>query len=227
MTESTSTCWTLIRGAAGGDRADRDLFARQYEPVIRAYLGARWRDDARRREVDDAVQDVFLDCFRADGPLARVDPDRPGGFRGYLYGVVRHVAQRHERARAKRGVQPDSRFDLNDVAGDDESLAVVFDRAWAHALMRHAADLMAERAQELDDERAPRRVELLRLRFREDRPIREIAAEWDVEPEHLHREYARARREFQAALVDVVKSHQPDRPAEAAKECARLIRLLG
>ena len=38
MAGHDTTCWTVIRGAAAGDRDDRDLFARRYEPVVRAYL---------------------------------------------------------------------------------------------------------------------------------------------------------------------------------------------
>lgn len=43
MPSSDSTRWTLIRDAAEGVPAARDEFARRYESVIRAYLGARWR----------------------------------------------------------------------------------------------------------------------------------------------------------------------------------------
>ena len=38
-----STRWTVVRDAARGCAASRAEFARRYEPVIRAYLGARWR----------------------------------------------------------------------------------------------------------------------------------------------------------------------------------------
>ncbi len=44
MTQAASTCWTVIQGAAAGRGDDRDQFARRYAPVVRAYLGARWRD---------------------------------------------------------------------------------------------------------------------------------------------------------------------------------------
>ncbi|MBK8268830.1 MAG: hypothetical protein IPK83_11220 [Planctomycetes bacterium] len=37
-----------------------------------------------RGDLDDAVQDVFLECFRPDGALDRLDVHRPGGFRAFL-----------------------------------------------------------------------------------------------------------------------------------------------
>ena len=54
------TCWTLIESAADGDRAARDAFVERYLPVVRAYLGARWRDRVAGSELEDAVQEVFV-----------------------------------------------------------------------------------------------------------------------------------------------------------------------
>ena len=92
--------------------------------------------------------------------------------------------------------------------------------------MREAAARQAERADALGPE-ARRRVELLRLRFQEGLPIREVARLWGDDPAALHREYARARQEFKAALLDVMASYHPDSPAQAERECADLLRLLG
>ena len=63
--------WTIIRGAAEGRAPDRAEFARRYASVIRSDLGARWRKGPLLDEIDDAAQEVFLECFRPDGPLAR------------------------------------------------------------------------------------------------------------------------------------------------------------
>jgi hypothetical protein len=43
----------------------------------------------------------------------------------------------------------------------------------------------------------------------------------------LHRDYARARAEFAAALREVVAFHEPDSDAAVERECADLIGLLG
>ena len=74
---------------------------------------------------------------------------------------------------------------------------------------------------------AVRRVELLRLRFQEGLPIREVAARWGVDAATLHREYARARRELRAALLEVVAFHHPGAPAEVERACAELLAHLG
>ena len=96
-----STCWTTVRGAASGCREDREAFARSYIPVVSAYFRARWGGTPLLTEIDDAVQEVFYDCFRSDGALARVDSTRPGGFRAFLFGVVRNIALRREDARRR------------------------------------------------------------------------------------------------------------------------------
>ena len=73
---------------------------------------------------------------------------------------------------------------------------------------------------------AIRRVEILRLRFEEGLPIREIARKWNAEAAALHREYAKAREEFHAALKEVVAFHLPERPEAVDGECAGLLTLL-
>ncbi len=72
----------LIRGAAEGREGDRESFARCYETVIRASLGARWRGSTLYHELDDAVQEIFLECLHRRGRvLARghVQPLRGDG----------------------------------------------------------------------------------------------------------------------------------------------------
>ena len=224
MSGPQSTCWTLIRAAAGGSPQQREEFARRYAPVLRAYLAARWRGSQLLQDVDDAVQDVFVECLRPGGALARLDPSRPGGFRAFLYGVARNVALRREsrRPRPPSGDGPA----LDAIPDDHTSLSRVFDRAWAKAILREAARLQDERARALG-ERARRRVELLRLRFHQNLPIRDIARRWGVEAAALHHEYARAREEFRAALLDVVAFHHAGAPDAAEEECRKLLTLLG
>jgi RNA polymerase sigma-70 factor (ECF subfamily) len=69
--------------------------------VIRAYLRARWRTPPLKEEVEDAVQDVFVECFKDRGVLANVNPEAAGGFRAFLFAVVRNRARatedRHQR----------------------------------------------------------------------------------------------------------------------------------
>jgi RNA polymerase sigma-70 factor (ECF subfamily) len=223
MSEPQSTCWTLLRAAAGGAAREREDFARRYAPVLRAYLAARWRGSPLLHELDDAVQDVFVECLRPGGALDRLDPAREGGFRAFLFGVARNVARRRESRRPRE--QPASSTPLDAVPDDHSSLSHVFDRAWARSVLREAARLQEGRAR-ADGEAALRRVELLRLRFHEGLPIREIARRWGADAAALHREYARAREEFRAALLDVVAFHHGGDRASAVGECRELLALL-
>jgi RNA polymerase sigma-70 factor (ECF subfamily) len=226
MGAQDSTCWTLIRDAAEGDEAARAEFAARYAPAVRAYLAARWRGSRLIRELDDTVQDVFVECLRAGGVLGRARADQPGGFRAFLYGAVRNVARRAEALRAKQFArEPMNAIDLEGIPGREEALSRVYDRAWAKAVVREAAvrqSVIASRC----GEAAVRRVELLRLRFHEGMPIREIARLWGLGAASLHHEYARARREFQSALRDVVAFYHPGTPEDIERECTQLLSLL-
>jgi RNA polymerase sigma-70 factor (ECF subfamily) len=227
MGRDDSTCWTILRATAARDDEARTKFAAQYVPLVRAYLGTRWRDAPLIEELDDAVQEVFVECFRMGGVVERADPGRPGGFRAFLYGLVRNVALRFEADRARRrDRQAPGDVSAQDVAIDDESLARVFDRVWARSVMREAAARQAEWA-EGEGEEALRRVDLLRLRFQEGLPIRVIARRWAVDPAELHHEYARARKEFRAALMEVMAFYHPGSPAETERACTELLELLG
>jgi RNA polymerase sigma-70 factor (ECF subfamily) len=227
MAAPESTCWTVIQAAAAGSAPSRDEFARRYGPVVRAFLAARWRSSPCAQDVDDAVQEVFVECFKHNGVLDRAERDRPGGFRAFLYGVVRNVALRLETQRARRREwQPPDDRELHRIADAEASLSRVFDRAWAKALLREAARLQCERAQGAGAA-ACRRVELLRLRFHDGLPIRAIAAQWQMDAPLLHREYARARQEFKEALRRVVAFHHPGSPEAIEQECANLVAVLG
>lgn len=173
------TCWTLIRSAAEGEASAREDFARRYRSVVLAYLVGRWRGGPHADDVEDATQEVFLRCYQPGGPLARAESEREGGFQAYLFGVTRNVARSFEARRAQRRSRDTTTPPvLDEFPGNDERFTVIFDRAFAHQLMREARELLARRAAEDPDAR--RRVELLRLRFEEGLPIRDIAARWEV-----------------------------------------------
>jgi DNA-directed RNA polymerase specialized sigma24 family protein len=214
-----STCWTMIRAAAAGNAADREELARRYLGVVRAYLTARWRGTALREEVEDATQAVFLECFRAGGVLDAVDADRVCGFRAFLYGVIRNVAVRVESRPVRTfGVMPE-------IEADEAAGSRLFDRTWARAIMAEAA--ASQRAEALGrGAEAVHRVELLRLRFEENRPIREIARLWNTDPAKLHHAYALARQEFKEALLEVIAFHQPGSKLELEQEAASLLQAL-
>jgi RNA polymerase sigma-70 factor (ECF subfamily) len=224
MSTQESTCWTVIAAVAAGCAAQRAAFAQHNQPVIRAYLAARWRNTPCLQALDDAVQEVFVACFQRDGLRARAQSDRPGGFRAFLYGVVRNVARRLE-ARRGRDRQAAGDVDVDQFPADQESLARLFERAWARSLMREAAQRQQDHARRAGAA-ALRRVELLRLRFHDGLPIRAIATRGQIDAVTLHHEYAQARQEFKAARVEVVAFHHPGAPADVERHCANLLSLL-
>ncbi|MCZ6834705.1 MAG: sigma-70 family RNA polymerase sigma factor [Planctomycetota bacterium] len=228
MPDSPSTCWTMIRDASGGDATARERFASMYAPVIRAYLGARWGGGPLREVIEDAQQDVFIELFRDGGALGKLDEQSESGFRGFLFGVTRNVARRHEQKKQRsRSDQPATAF-FDHLPDDEPRLSQIFDQAWAKSLLHEAGRVQHEKAAELGSE-AIRRHDLLQLRFRDGLPIRDIAARWDEPAEHVHREYAKARREFQEALLEVIRFHHEnaseERLAQIAKDLIGLLAL--
>ncbi|MBL8752116.1 MAG: sigma-70 family RNA polymerase sigma factor [Planctomycetes bacterium] len=219
--ETGETCWSLVGRAANGDADARSRFSHAYLPLVRSFLATRWRCTPLAAEVDDAVQDVFVECFRPAGPLGRADR-AAGDFRGFLFGVVRNVALRVEGRRQTRAASADSAL-FEDLADPAEGVSRVFDREWARTLMREAGERMQRRA---TDDAARLRVELLRLRFGGDLPIRDIAARWQMDPDSVHRAYARAREEFRLCLREVVAFHLVRSEAELDDECRRLFAML-
>jgi RNA polymerase sigma factor (sigma-70 family) len=220
-----ATHWTQIAAAGRGDGRARDAVVERYLPLVRAYFGRRWQLPALRGQLDDAVQEAFFELFREGGALERADPGRPGGFRAYLAGVLRHVALRVEERWAKARARVGSAEPLDGVVSDETTLSAVLDREWARALVREAGERMAAAAPHAG-EGAVRRVELLRLRFRDGLPIREVAARWGADAAHLHHEYARARAEFLAALRAVVAERQGGTEADVEAACRALADLL-
>jgi RNA polymerase sigma factor (sigma-70 family) len=219
MSTQESTSWTVIRAAAEGSPADREELARRYLTVVRAYLAARWRGSDLRFDLDDAVQEVFVECFRQGGALEAAGTGRVPSFRAFLYGVIRNVARRFE-SQPLRTVGLRSELQANEA-----SLSRLFERTWAQAIMTEAAQLYRLRADQRGLE-AVQRVELLRLRFEEGLAIRMIAERWGVPAAGLHHAYARARQEFKMTLLEVVAFHHPGSLAEVEEEVASLLKAL-
>jgi DNA-directed RNA polymerase specialized sigma24 family protein len=220
MPHTDSTCWTVIRAAAAGSEPDREELARRYIGVVRAYLVARWRGTGCAADVEDAVQEVLIECFRQGGVVDAAATGRVNSFRGFLFGVVRNVAKRFESRPACL------QLPLSEIESDEQCQSQLFERTWARNIMQEAAQRQKQWATGQGAE-ALQRVELLRLRFEQNQPIRVVAAQWGVPASHLHHAYALARREFKAALLEVVAFHYPGTPAEVEQEASSLLRALG
>ena len=226
MVPAQETCWTLIQAAAAGSATARADFTRRYLPVARAYFGARWARSPLIAELDDAVQETFLDCFREGGVLGRAESGRQGGFRAFFFGVLRHTALHAETRKAREMERRDGgSFHPERLESDDETLSRVLDRAWAKAVVREAVELQASRAKTAGPE-AAKRADLLRLRFQEGLPVREIAKLWNDDAAKVHHEYATARKEFLSALREVVGLHEGSSAERVEAECERVLDLL-
>ncbi|MCU0722578.1 MAG: hypothetical protein MUC63_02990, partial [Planctomycetes bacterium] len=137
MSPGETTRWTLIRRAAAGLAPEQEEFALLYGPVVRSYLGARWRNTRLASEVEDAAQDVLLACLKHDGALSRADPAWPGGFHAFFRGVLAKTALQAERRHARhRDIPPAVAPSLDDLPADDPGLSTIFGRALAEALLR-------------------------------------------------------------------------------------------
>lgn len=214
------TCWTLIHAAADGSQAALSQFAERYQAVVRKSLIARWHQSRRIDWIDDAVQEVFVECIRPGGALSKANSQFKGGFRAYLFGVTRNVMLRYE-SRPMAG-----QLDHEDFVADEATVGKAFDREYARAIMKEASQLQ-RRIAESQGDAAVRRVDLLHARFSDGLPIREIAKRWCVDPGWLHHEYSKARHEFQSALLEIVATSQPSAtPAENLEICKELLGML-
>ncbi len=219
------TCWTIVERARAGDSAAQSRFARDYLGVVRCFLAQRWRGSPAMAHLDDAVQEVFVDLFRRGGALERFAPEKAPRFRSFLFGVARKVALRQEERAMKRASRMRREpISLDGLPRDEPTMSRAFDRNWALAIVKRARRRMKRDAH---SEQERLELEILRLRFAEGKPIREIARLWDMEAAQLHKLYARARASFQKALRHEVQGDLPASRAEIDRECRTLLEFLG
>jgi len=215
-----STCWTVVLGAAAGDREDREAFSRRYAPVIQAYLAARWRKPIDHDEVVDGAQEVLLQLFRESGALARVDPARAGGFRPYLYGIARNVALTLERkAASRKSVSASGELDPDTIEAHEATLSHIFDQAWMGMVVDEARSLLEARA--ADGGAAGRRLVCLRLRYEEEIQPQEIAERLGLKVQAVYDLLKQARQEFRSALFEILASYNPAASEKELEETCR------
>jgi len=135
--------------------------------------------------------------------------------------VVRNIARRFEtRWARKRKKDAGGATVLEKQEANEQHLSSAFDRAWMMAFLDQTMVLLKDRARDQGEDTL-RRVELLRLRFNEDLPIRAIAQQWNRPADAIHYEYRKARKEFVTALRDVIAFHHPGDPLALEREIAR------
>lgn len=200
-----TTCWTLINGAAAGDRTLADEFVRTYTPVLTDYLSTRWKISPSDQRVSEALQCIFLDCLRPSGALQRVDPSREGGFRAFLYGVARNTARNLDATRAREFARSATPSELEELHSDDLSAEKAFDQAWARMMVGEALKAMLHHRGDAGE--IQERV--LRLRYFEGFKARQIAEHLGLQPDQVYQMLHRARRNFQSALLSAIAFRDP------------------
>ena len=217
-----STRFMTLR-AAGGDPSAHAAFAKRFLPEARRLLAARWTGGPFEQEVDDAVQEVFVEVLRPRGALRRVDRDHEGSIRSYFATVVRHVALRIEKGRVSRyreqrvgefgsGLYPDLR----------EEPVRSLERAWAEHLLAEAWRELARGAGDRGGSR-PDRVQLLRWRYESGRSMRELASVSGAATDTIYAELRQARRNFSASLRAVVARLEPESGDRLEERCKELL----
>lgn len=218
MGETTS--WTLIGGAASGDATSRGTFARLYGDVVRIELAARMRRAADDADVEDAVQEVMLECLKAGGALERASAKKCTRFRAYLGGITRNVALRYQE---RQMLQPDTLDRADTVSDPGPAIAARLDAAWSHAVLGEVMALLVHES--ATSATARMRLAVLRMRHEEGSSPAEIAAALNITPVRVHYLTAEAKRDFRNALLSVVSQQNPGLTrAEVEAECVALLR---
>ncbi len=147
------TSISLLKDLSNGAGAVRwTEFFRRYEPMMRAFLAARFPSV----DADDAIQETLISLTKAL-PEYRYTPDGNGHFRNYLVGIVRHKAldairRRTARDNAKAAIAEEERMRAAEAAqesGEDDD--------WRRSAMEAALDQMFA-----DDSISPRTREVFR-----------------------------------------------------------------
>ncbi|MFM1871718.1 MAG: hypothetical protein RL398_1140 [Planctomycetota bacterium] len=212
--------WMLVRAAAGGSAGALELLCERCRPLVERWLWFRWRHSPFVGLIEDATQEVFVECLRPDGALSHADPARSEhGFDAYLRGVVAHVAARVERryardfAHRRRLAVAAARADLPQHAVEAQ-----MDRRWVRAVLARA--LARLETPQFATKMAHSAREFLALHLEQGLPVREIARRWHLHAAQVHELRRRAMRRLKNAVLHVLgKSHC--RAAADEREAAR------
>jgi RNA polymerase sigma factor (sigma-70 family) len=218
MAEWGTTSWEIIQGAARGDTSAQAEFAAIYGVPLRAYFRSlQGRYLSRGIDVDDLVQDVFVECMKREGALTRADAGR-GPFQYFLRGVAHNVAMRAVAGPVHHLSADTEAMDM--LVAEDLTASRVFDREYAQAILLRARALMAQSSDE-------RLGEILRLRSEEGLSLGEVAARLNMTAQMVRNLNEKARAAFERTLLQVLESDDPSATrGEVVARAKDLIRLL-
>ena len=133
------TSWALVGLAGTSHCAARAEFASRYDKFVRRVLAKRWLGSPYRIYFDDAIQEVFVECFKSGGVIAKANPEQGASFRTLLFRVTTHVAARFERNHFR---------DSQTVSVDDANLESLHDdeSAFAQITREEVAVVVVQRS---------------------------------------------------------------------------------
>jgi RNA polymerase sigma-70 factor (ECF subfamily) len=225
-----TTRWSLVARAA-------DLSAPDARSALETLASSAWYPlyvFLRRRghppeEAEDLVQGLFARLVEKD-VLAQADPAR-GRFRTYLLTALKYHAS-HERERAGAQKRGGDRLHVPIDAADgerrygqepvtEETPEVLFERAWAHALLDRALGRLTRDQLGGTPDRARRFEALQPILLRDGPPQAEVAEALGMTPTAVKVALHRLRRKLGALLREDVASTLDD-PGDVDDELARL-----
>ncbi len=196
------TSWNLVSLAGTDVDLARREFALRYEKFVRRVLAKRWLGTIFCNDFDDAIQEVFIECFKPGGVIERADSRRGNSFRTLLFQVASHVAARFERSHRRWQSQGMDEDLLNEMATTHASGYDVVTQEEVSDLVREALRRMIHH----HDPDVRSRGQLLDRHICQNEKIIAMAGGDSGVAERLHREHRKAKKEWKSFLVEVVQS---------------------
>lgn len=225
-----TTRWSLVARAG-------DLSAPEAHDALETLAASSWYPlyaFLRRRghapeEAEDLVQGLFARLVEK-GVLAQADPER-GRFRTFLLAALKyHASHERERAGAKKRGGDRVHVPIDTTIGErrfarepstEETPEVLFERAWAHALLERARSRLAHEQTGGSADRARRYEALEPLLLKEGPPQAEVAETLGMTPTAVKVALHRLRKKLGALLREEVAATLDD-PADVDDELACL-----
>ena len=170
----------LVLLARGGDRSAFDALTVKYAGLVRALTAARL---GRGPDAEDAAQDTFLRAFRQ---LPRLDD--PERFAGWLSTIAVNSALEKIRRGGRKRTSSLSAIE-SEPAAEIVPAGLSIEKAEDAARLAKVLSTLDEKTQAV-----------LALRFREERTVKDIAAQFGDEPPAVAMRISRALRRLRALM---------------------------
>jgi RNA polymerase sigma-70 factor (ECF subfamily) len=191
MQYSELTRPSLIERVRHHDSQAWQLMVSLYGPLV-AYWCRRNGLDAH--STADCLQEVFVALSQS--MTAYVPTNRPGSFRGWLWGItqnkLRDHRRKHERQIAATGGSTAMHLMQQVVSGDDEPESSIIN----NRLMRSALDVVREEVE-------PRTWSIFERSVIDQMPTSVVASEFNIQPAAIRQIRSRILRRMRQHLGDV------------------------